>query len=460
MGRIPIGNLIEAVLDQTAFIETAAAAHHGPQSVSNILKLSSLAKSAAQKEGLTLREFIEKIDFEIHAEDYAGESPLADDYWDCVRVMTIHKAKGLEFPVVMIPRASSRSRRVNTPITIADWESSRIGFYLQGAKAASSTMSLLKIKEEERLRHETTRLLYVALTRAKDNIFLIGEEKFETGSFAELLSSVELWPENLARLKGVSATKTHIAPISFTRPQRSLDKKCPDLPSPASWAKVWKNRLSASHHDTGTWTLTPTKQNARTAVKNDDEAQNAVFFDSVSTQEASLTGQLCHLALKKWDFKKPLETEKTLADLAAILRLSHPSPHWNKIIKKSAALLNHFLKSKIALEIFTKEILGREIPFAYAENGAVVRGVMDLVYRDRDQIVVVDYKTGLPPEPEELSLAQHRYQNQAEIYCRAVEKIFLAKKIEFHIIFLKAPEKPIRWYNENASWEVNPGLGI
>ena len=258
--------------------------------------------------------------------------------------------------------------------------------------------------------------------------------------------------------EGVRTREIFMDESAFTRPQFNAEHKNSDLLDPQSWEKSWKNRLAVLDHNASVWSATPTQHNAKILENADEDIEESFSIPSFD-QESALTGQLCHLALKKWDFKNPMGVEKLLTQESGVLSLTHPSPHWNKILHESATLLKRFLSSQTAVEISQKEILGREIPFAYEENGTVVRGVMDIVYRDHGKIVIADYKTG-PPPPGNSPSPMQRYQEQAAIYCHAIEKFFGVKNVEFRIIFLRAPEKLIRWYNEKAFWELNPGLGI
>ncbi len=451
-GRLPLGDLIEKIFDQTAMIETAAAAHHGSQSASNLVKLARLAKSASDQEGLTLREFIERIAAESKAGKEAGESPLADDYWDCVRVLTIHKAKGLEFPVVMIPRISSKGRRVGASGAMTDWKSAQAGFHVPSAKATSAAMALLKIKEEERLEYEAVRLLYVALTRAEDKVFLIGGKEFSRGSFADFLSQSEGIP---------TKEITPQAQSPSAREAKASGQNSARLPEPEVWAELWKSRFKKANLDLGVWKKSPTDGPQELIAENGDSGFEEELNHSHASDGASLLGQLCHRALKKWNFQFPWDIKGFVEEASAPLICATPSAPWPDILRDARAILERFSRSQAALEISRSEILGQEVPFSYNEQGTVMRGVIDLVYRKENQIIIVDYKTGIPPEKEGSLSAEstRRYQEQAKIYGQAVERTLLSGVVDFRLIFLREPERQIRWYNEKDARGLNLRAG-
>ncbi len=430
LGRIPLPIFLDRVIKETALLPIAAKAYHGAQAVSNILKASRLAEEIANKEGLTAREMIERILREVQSGEEEGESPLADDSLDCVRLLTIHKAKGLEFPIVFIPRISSAGQSNEIPFSLADWKTQTIGFYLSKAKAASLNMAFLRINEKERLNHEALRLLYVGLTRAKEKIFLIGDKDFSPGDycFSRFLSADLTLP-----------SKNINVDASFSNSNQNRQKPTSKIPiEPEKWALKWKEELKPKSLGPRPWSLTPTQEATRLFEEDDARPR---------PNQAVVLGQLCHEALKILDFKNPGEIRPLIQRAAAFLSQLALTPPEPKLLEEAERLIHDFLGSSSAKAIIQSEILGREIPFAYQENNSIIRGAIDLVYQNRDQTVVLDYKTGpAPKSQEEEKIALKRYHPQARAYLQAVEKT-LGKKARFQLLFLRRPESPI-WYNE------------
>ena len=430
LGRIPLPIFLDRVIKETALLPIAARAYHGAQAVSNILKASRLAEEIADKEGLTAREMIERILREVQSGEEEGESPLADDSLDCVRLLTIHKAKGLEFPIVFIPRISSAGQSNEIPFSLTDWKTQTVGFYLSKARAASLNMAVLRISEKERLNHEALRLLYVGLTRAKDKIFLIGDKDFSPGdySFSQFLSADLSLPSQDINIDS-----------SLSNPNPERLKPTNKIPiAPEKWALKWKKRFEIESLGPRPWSLAPTQ--TATRLFDDEDALPRL-------NQAAVLGQLCHEALKILDFKNPGEIRPLIHRAAVFLSQLSLTPPDPKLIGEAEQLIQNFLDSSTAKTIIQSEILGREIPFAYRENNSIIRGTIDLVYQSGNQTVIVDYKTGPAPKSrEEEKLALKRYLPQARAYLQAVEKT-LGKKARFELVFLRRPESPI-WYNE------------
>ena len=94
--------------------------------------------------------------------------------------------------------------------------------------------------------------------------------------------------------------------------------------------------------------------------------------------------------------------------------------------------------SRTAAELASAEILGREIPFLFAQGRTVLRGTMDLLYRKDGRVVVADYKTDALDEASKITLLK-KYRKQGEFYISAVEKFLKINGVEFRVIFLRQP---------------------
>ncbi len=192
-GRVPLGDLVGAALEETRLVELAARAYHGQQTVSNLLKLKRLAVEASDGRGSTLKEFAAKVREASRESRREGESPLADEKLEAVRVMTMHKSKGLEFPVVFAANLSAKPGGGNEkPVSRLDAATGRAALRL--GKSVSAAMALADVREKEMERHESVRLLYVAMTRARETLFLVGKEKTAAGALSAHLLAADSWP--------------------------------------------------------------------------------------------------------------------------------------------------------------------------------------------------------------------------------------------------------------------------
>ncbi len=429
VGREPVGAIVAAALERLPFLELAAGAYHGQQTVSNLQKFARLASAASDERGLTLKELVARLARAAEDPRSEGESPLADEHLEAVRVMTVHKSKGLEFPAVILANASTgRSGAGKRRDALIDWSSGRAGLRLPSG-ACDATMAWLKALEDEREDRETIRLLYVALTRAKRRLIVTGRGKADAGALSSRLAAAGLWPKDG---KDASVPVAAIAPESSARTRRLPAPPAPKLDAKAL-ARAWKRRLALRDEALAkSWTTSPTSALG--------EPEKRAPFDEPRPKgaaEPALLGELCHRALERWDFKDQAGLSAALAASARSLSRLRPDADWAATTAEAGEILSAFAKSKAAAALRRAEILGREVPFVYGRDGTVVRGSIDLLCRRDGKLVVIDYKTDQISAKDAPARREH-YAPQGLAYCEAVRRAY-GEDAAFEIVFLRGP---------------------
>ncbi len=193
--RVPPADLIEQLLPETAY----AYELRGPrrlQAWENLKKMRGLVRRIQNRGYATLSRIADYID----ALSAGDESNAVIEALDAVNLMTVHAAKGLEFPVVFVVNLARGASGPPKPVrVIADGPDG------EPAVSIGPFVSDTDEAEREREKQETRRLLYVALTRARDRLYLStllknGELAAGRGSLAEVL------PESLKRVFPAAAT--------------------------------------------------------------------------------------------------------------------------------------------------------------------------------------------------------------------------------------------------------------
>ena len=162
----------------------------GEQAKANIEKVLRLAQTWSESTPQTLPEFVAHFSKYRDEERDEGENPLADAMFDAVKVMTIHKAKGLEFPVVFLPNLSGGRRAfADRPRVERSWRSGSVGIRLRGSDATNAAAAMLDVQSKRHDEAEEVRVLYVAATRAKNRLIgTMSKSGGQPGPFAKLLS--------------------------------------------------------------------------------------------------------------------------------------------------------------------------------------------------------------------------------------------------------------------------------
>ena len=174
-----IGRLLTETRAHVGFILRPA----GEQALANVLHVAELARQYEAGGGISFRGFIDELRDAASAE--ASEAPILEEGSDGVRLMTVHKAKGLEFPIVILADLTCRmsrtdaSRYLDAPRNLC---AMKIGGW------APHELHDHEAEEVARDQAEGVRLAYVAATRARDLLIVpaLGDDQWEGGWFSPL----------------------------------------------------------------------------------------------------------------------------------------------------------------------------------------------------------------------------------------------------------------------------------
>jgi ATP-dependent exoDNAse (exonuclease V) beta subunit len=175
--HIPVASTISRLLAATRAHVRFALEHGGEQVLANVLHVAELARRYEADGGISFRGFIDEL--REQAEDgQAGEAPILEEGSDGVRMMTVHKAKGLEFPVVILADITAKLH-LTTASRYLDPINNTCAFRLAGC----APFELIEHEQDELQRDEAEgiRLAYVAATRARDLLVVpaVGDEERE-----------------------------------------------------------------------------------------------------------------------------------------------------------------------------------------------------------------------------------------------------------------------------------------
>ena len=174
----PMHELLWKILDRTGYGDYVAAMPGGAQRRANLDMLIEKARAYEATSYKGLFHFVRYIEqLQKYDVDY-GEASIEDEYADTVRVMTIHKSKGLEFPVVITAGMGKRFNMQDARSAVALHAGMGVGLDAVDLEYRTKIPSIIKkvIQKEEALESlgEELRVLYVALTRAKEKLIITG----------------------------------------------------------------------------------------------------------------------------------------------------------------------------------------------------------------------------------------------------------------------------------------------
>ena len=417
---------IESILEWTDFEAFHAARPGGDQALANIRKLVEMARGEEMRGGDT-ESFLRSVSQRLDRPTRTPPAEVEISAEDRVRVMTVHASKGLQFPIVVLADLGHPEAFRPPPFSLD--HDAGFGMKVKRHRDDSprhtpwsrSVEAALKSREEE----ESKRLLYVALTRARDHLVLSGEGKKK--SWRGRIESVrdDLEASGLIRvvhreLDAVRRAASVSLPrgsgtsdeISTAEPRASLTERAPGrAPTPVEITTTGLELLlecPRRYHLEGVLGLT-------------DRPPGGVSEPPSSERvDPRVEGELTHELLEKVDLieakRDPATALRSAAAESTSTGLSLESAH-------SAAL--RFLRSDAGRQVLASETVEREVDFRLllpaGENGPAVRvrGRIDLVFRDPGgRWIVVDYKRARARPG-----GVERHRTQLTLYALAVEAL-------------------------------------
>lgn len=383
-----------------------------------------------------------------------------------IRIMSVHKSKGLEFPIVFLSGAGKQfnMQDLNEQILLDQ----DMGFgpkYINfERKIEYNTIAkeAIKIKSKTELLSEEMRLLYVALTRAKEKIIITGVEKDLQKTLENKQKELDMYggaqkiPLNLVKksktyldwLEYVYLFNKEKNIIEFNKivlenektKEENDNKKEKKIDVIKDISKEQKEEVNKKL----TWKykyIESTKIEGKTSVsaiakygeKNIQIVEKPKFMQNIEILNKAEIGTLMHLILQKLDFRENYN-EKTLNDLIQkLIYLNIVTEKQSQYIDKKRLL--EFTKTELFKEIQNAKEIYKEQPFHSSvidentKEKILIQGIIDLYYiNQNNEIVLVDYKTDYVEKNNEQELIE-KYKTQLAIYKKAIEEA-LNKNVE------------------------------
>ena len=387
----------------------------------------SLAQNFAIGGGISLLEFLTLI------RSSGGEVKRDMDAsgTDEVRVMTIHGAKGLEAPIVILPDLLTPKNNHNPVLPASD---GKVYYWLPPSSFVRPAFIEQACKADTALRmKESNRLLYVALTRARDGLVIGGWEKghgvrkFDGSHYAHLFDVISAMPEAQRRDDGtihVTAMQTTVADDD--------GRDTPKLPS----------RVPVEEHADWLWQRAPAYQKPGGPIHPSqpglDHVPQSVGSDrsigqtgghqlAAQVQGLDLAyGRLAHRLLEQLPLISSSQRQEC-AQKTADQYFDLPAASRDSLIQKVLALID--LPEFVLL--FARDALV-EVPINGELNGIGIAGQIDRLYVDGTRIILADFKTGQPREGRVPS----SYLQQMALYDGLLRKIYPGRDIECWLIWV------------------------
>ena len=436
------GKAVARVFKELPLSVLAASRRSGQQAVANLEKVRLVAEEAGANGSGTLKDVVAELERRVREEEDESENALEEETLDAVRIMSIHRAKGLEFPVVVLVDAlAGVNRRSGPPAQVhQDWATGLAGIRIDDLWSLPGVF--LQAKRREREAYEQRRLLYVAMTRPRQQLVVSFAERGQPDRDSMVSMIGEATGGDLAHADppAVTCGMGEMA-VEVVEEDPGADERGDRPPAPppdaADWSwyeDLWARRRSdcEARRQTPIF-LTPTRLKA--AGEAAEAAEARLRAGGLERDTALILGELAHQVLEHWDF----QTQRVEEDLdGAIARHAPelPAAQHRVVVRELKAIWATLTGSPVYQELRGARILGREIPFVLPWDGQIMEGVIDLVYERQGQLYVADYKTDQVTDGD-IAGVMHDYRHQAQVYTEAVRRGLNRDVAAFRLILLR-----------------------
>ena len=408
----PVDRWLESLLHRLPLQALHASRYLGERKSANLLRVLRGFRDAAVSGAVPLGEWLEEVAQHLVGRHEESESALADDTTDAVRVMSIHASKGLQFDHVFVPRLDwHKSGGAADEVSCAPSASGE-GFVLVARGRASWGVAAQRAAAARVEEAETLRLLYVACTRARETLTLIG--LLGSARRSSMAASVRAGYGPDAEEVFAEEVLAEVPLAESARPE--LDRWAETLADAApAWWRGAERRWNEARGEAAMHTASAAHVSRDPEADDapaDEEASLAPVADS--REAAAALGIEVHRLLEVWDGGQP--------------NLIGAS-------EEAADLVRGFLASPLAEQVRRARRVLRELPFL----GAGVVGQIDLVLETESGWLVVDYKTSRVASPAAARAAADRFREQAALYTRVVREALGTEDVRFEAWFVRGP---------------------
>ena len=472
-----IGRLLEETRAHVGFILRPA----GEQALANVLHVAELARQYEASGGISFRGFIDELRRAAQSTE-AAEAPILEEGSDGVRLMTVHKAKGLEFPVVILADLTCRMNRADASRYL-DAERGLCAIRLGGW--APHELHDHEADEVARDEAEGIRLAYVAATRARDLLVVpaVGDEPWEGGWLSPLNDA--LYPGLAGRRQAQRGPQCPVFKSKDSVLQRPNDETatsstvCPGRHDfSGGYSVVWwdpcaltlglkptmgvrrddlivkdvaKHVVADGRTKYDTWKLARISARERGSVPSVtvQTVRERVAYEATEAQRAPRTAQspdvspsdsvlVSVVAVPQWLRDRPSgaafgslvhavlarapfdAARASLETIAAVEARLLALGDADAVAAADAAerVLAHDLLVR-ARRADARGACRRETPVTLTlEDGTLVEGIADLAFEEDGRWIVVDYKT----DREIVEKGEQQYRRQLSLYAAAIER--------------------------------------
>ena len=480
--KIELPKLLRTILQDSGYWTVVAAKPNSEQELANLEKIISMANSFSNQSLKTRYDFVSYLADAIESLEDEGQAATRNEQ-NAVQIMTLHKAKGLEFKAVFLYRTnqisqkdSAKSKKIYVDknygiMTKVPVENNYFGNY----KSAPIVWLADYIYRKKNLA-EIKRLLYVGITRAKEYLFISAEHKdfkFKDESFIGLIMN-NIWSSGNEKilidseLKFMKDSKNDyevytkhlnfeipiVSSIDFEGSKKTLVSNY-TFPKEIQTQEITdseKNEI-ISATKIAVYSQCPVKYQLTYELgyskifKMQKKLQNLYEFNMREDEEikvlGDVRGRIIHAILEQEVKEEMLDEAVDQLLQAELLTEPLSQDEFEKAKKSIADDLKKFYKSEVFGALKKYENYKNEYEVYSSDNDYFLYGIIDKLIIEKNKLLIVDYKSD-KVNANNIKRKSRQYFNQLKFYSYTLSKLFPEiNEFEMQLVFIVSPEEKI-----------------
>lgn len=459
-----LSDVVEYILDDTNYMTYISGLQDSEQKLINIKSFVEKTREYEANETLGLLGFLRQIDKILKEKGDSTEKTMLAEAENAVTIMSIHKSKGLEFDTVFLCDLGKRINEIDLRADIILHNDLGIGMKYknveQNIQADSIPRNYIKLKKSLENISEEIRILYVALTRAIDKLYMVGTvndiDRFKVnikkGSISQIVKKQKNYLSWIAASVEQDSNKFKDIEINYISPEeikQAEEQRIEDKEEMRDKILNYKfedeekvelfSKVSSYIYPYQSDTIAPSKKTVTELTKSykiEDESYGfqdiklnkvPLFMQEEQTLSSTEIGTIMHMIMEKISIK-PHSYESLDLELENMIEKEILTAEEKNAVNKDSII--NFFNSDIGKRLISAKKVYREQSFLMKEKEFIVEGIIDCYFIDEnDKLVLIDYKT-------DKVVSEVKYQDQLNMYQRALEEIYKKPVDEKYIYWL------------------------
>lgn len=442
---LPVHDLLDRIYSEGNVLERYKANYPGhlqSRVQANLTRFIELALENDSGRYPSLTRFLAWLRLLKQQDREAPDQPASGSDRNRVKILTIHESKGLESPMVLLLDATTTPRNHGGASVLIDWPLNQNGnnetpghpvdFLISpSAPYPNAHCEALKNAESEKDSQEEANLLYVAVTRAQQYLYISGSGKSK-GWYEHICQRYEVSDETSVETQTPEkyVLETHIGEKNklakkITEPATPVQTEIQFNPRLQQPVQLVKSQIDISPSET-THGKKQAEQQAgeQTRATSDNNNKHAL--------DARERGILIHQMIEALSQQPDLSLNDFCRKHRVSEQLEYLTDYWQQAEQTISNFPDYFIDDHY-------QFAYNEVPVYYKKEDVVVNGIIDRLIVNKDEIVIIDYKTQPLENDKNLDTIARQFRSQLSFYKEGVALLYPGRSIKTCLIFTSLP---------------------